>query len=50
MIGIILGAWAIKKMGISRINWIYKKPSANKESKCSSSNSVIANTFNKLKP
>jgi len=26
MFGIMLGAWTIKKIGVSRINWIYRKP------------------------
>jgi hypothetical protein len=26
MFGIILGAWTIKHAGVSRINWLYKKP------------------------
>jgi len=28
MFGIILGSWTIKYFGVSKINWIYRKPKA----------------------
>lgn len=37
-------------MGVSRINWIYKKPSRKDTSLCSGDDNILVNTFNKLKP
>jgi len=50
MWGIVLGAMTIKYMGVSRINWIYKKPSQSEDvtAKCDSNGLVRA--FSKLKP
>ena len=51
MLGIILGGMTIKYMGISRINWIYKKPKATSvkhEATCSESQLLKA--LSKFKP
>lgn len=49
MAGIIMGAWTIKWMGISRINWLYKKPTANKASGCEEGG-PIGKAIHRLRP
>ena len=50
MCGIILGAVFIKYMGVSRINWIYKKPKPHKGIKCLDEGNPILKTLSKFKP
>jgi len=51
MFGIILGAWTIKYFGVSRINWIYKKPrpeGKNTADLCN--NSAVIRALDKFRP
>jgi hypothetical protein len=51
MFGIILGALTIKYAGVSRINWMYKKPKgSSKQTGCEDSSSMIIRAFTKLSP
>jgi phosphatidylserine synthase 2 len=50
MYGIILGAIFIKYMGVSRINWIYKKPRPEKGTKCLDEGAFIYRTLSKFQP
>lgn len=45
MLGIILGAWTMKYMGVSRLNWIYKKPTGKNDNL-----SPMANAMVKFRP
>jgi len=47
-LGILLGAWTIKYAGVSRINWMYKKPQTERQSGCESN--ALVKAFTKLKP
>mmetsp|Transcript_13197 Transcript_13197/g.22381 ORF Transcript_13197/g.22381 Transcript_13197/m.22381 type:complete len:336 (-) Transcript_13197:248-1255(-) len=49
MFGIILGAYTIKLIGVSRINWIYKKPRETKGKQCREGG-ALARAISKLKP
>jgi len=51
MWGIILGAMTIKRMGVSRINWIYKKPVPQADnSVCGESSSGLWRAISKFQP
>ena len=50
MFGIILGAYTIKYMGVSRINWIYKKPKVNPKTVCEEPSGPIMRALSKFKP
>ena len=48
--GILFGAWTIKYAGVSRINWMYKKPKTDKQSGCDKNSNAIVRALSKLKP
>lgn len=44
MLGIVMGAWTMKKLGVSRLNWIYKKPTGQPDM------SMMQNALSKFQP
>lgn len=50
MYGIVLGAMTIKYMGVSRINWIYKKPQQTSKSSLKDESGPLMRALSKFKP
>ena len=50
MFGIILGALTIKYFGVSRINWIYKKPVPKEGGVCADSSNAVVRALSKFQP
>jgi len=50
LLGIILGSITLKYMGVSRINWIYKKPKGQKLQELESCSSPLEKALMKMKP